>query len=167
MTRDDLVKAVTTALEKMPAGDLDFLLDVDDREEVKGDLGNKKVSINVYASPQGHTDVYVNVWPFSSGWSHRVSVGDDWSVVHNRRKTGGITLDPYEQAVLDTVRENPPEIDVYDLMAATRKAGRPLHSGSDFRTRNEVIYNRLIEVGLLRRGERMGTLALTDAGRKL
>lgn len=75
-------------------------------------------------------------------------------------------LDQYEWAVVDTVGENPPEIDVYELARKTREAGRPLHGGPTFRAKNEDIFNRLIHLGLIRVGKQMGTLALTDEGRQ-
>lgn len=47
-----------------------------------------------------------------------------------------------------TLGENPPEMDVYELLRKQREAGRPFHGGPTYREENEEVFNRLIQLGL-------------------
>jgi len=68
------------------------------------------------------------------------AVGEEVAPPHGR--------DPYERSVLLTLGENPPEMDVYELLRKQREAGRPFHGGPTYREENEEVFNRLIQLGL-------------------
>lgn len=84
VTRAELIASLTLALEALPEEEMDQLLAqagaAGEATEVRfgetpGSLGLKAVSITVYEQGRGVRDVYVNVYPLSSGWEFKAQVG--------------------------------------------------------------------------------------------
>jgi len=85
MTRAGLIAALTQALEALPEEELDQLLEEEaarhaDNEVRYGknksdSLGHPWIDLRIYEKGEGVCDLYVNVFPFCSGWEFKVSVG--------------------------------------------------------------------------------------------